>query len=119
MTWSPISSRESERGSNQPSGTRLQQGASTVDAKTDSSPRLFLAMCAITFGTLAFGMMSAWVWLLKDGLGPDAIESHGWVALKRFLVGAGWPLLIPTTSIFAGLWLLRSERRRYASESAS
>jgi hypothetical protein len=27
----------------------------------------------------------AWWWLLRDGLGPDAIQSHGRAALARFM----------------------------------
>ena len=30
------------------------------------------------------------VWVLKDGLGPDAIDSHGIAALGRFCGGMAW-----------------------------
>ena len=33
-------------------------------------------------------------WLLKDGLGPDAVESTGATAVARFLEGFSLPLII-------------------------
>ena len=29
-------------------------------------------------------------WILRDGLGPDAVDSHGWQAVARFLRTFYW-----------------------------
>ena len=45
---------------------------------------------AILFWVIsAFALMGSgfMVWLLKDGLGPDAVDSHGVVAFTRFCSG--------------------------------
>lgn len=34
------------------------------------------------------------VWLFKDGMGPDAVDSQGVTALRRFSEGAVWILLL-------------------------
>ena len=43
---------------------------------------LSLACLAVSFISTAF-----WGWLLRDGLGPDMVESHGTRALQHFLSG--------------------------------
>jgi hypothetical protein len=35
---------------------------------------------------------AAWCWILRDGLGPDSVESHGRGAWARFF-GDVWPVL--------------------------
>ena len=83
-----------------------------MERRTDGSIRLFLALCCWAFGTIGLLAVSLWAWLLKDGLGPDSVESHGWRALERFWAGAGWALLAPTVLIIAGILLYLSDRRR-------
>jgi hypothetical protein len=45
------------------------------------------------FGSTCGGLLACWLtcvgpfaWLLRDGLGPRAVDSHGWAALGRFLM---------------------------------
>ena len=63
-----------------------------------------LAVCA-AIATLG----SALALVLRDGLGPDAVESHGATAVARFVEGA-WPFWAIATcaamgSLFALRWL--------------
>jgi len=58
--------------------------------KDDSSWQLFLAI-ASWGGSLLLGFFYAnLAWMLKDGLGPDAMESHGLLALARFWKEVRW-----------------------------
>ena len=54
-----------------------------------------------------------WGWLLRDGLGPDAVESRGWSALARFL-GGGTGLALGAQLCVAGLiaWVCVRRMRR-------
>jgi hypothetical protein len=49
------------------------------------------------FGSTCAGLLVFWLtcigpfaWLLRDGLGPRAVDSHGWAALGRFLMTFYW-----------------------------
>lgn len=44
-------------------------------------------------------------WMLRDGLGPDAITSNGQVAFSRFIEGF-WPLLIIAMVLSCAGWFL-------------
>ncbi len=45
-------------------------------------------------------------WILRDGLGPDSVTSHGMEALQRFILGC-WPtVLIPSILGLVGFWLI-------------
>ena len=48
-------------------------------------------------------------WLLRDGLGPDSVESHGAHAVARFLLTLYWgPVLVALAALTAPcLWLVR------------
>lgn len=48
-------------------------------------------------------------WVLKDGLGPDAVTTQGWPAISNFLVGA-WPFLAAGVALSAagGTLLVRT-----------
>jgi hypothetical protein len=47
-------------------------------------------------------------WILRDGLGPDAVDSRGAQAAGKFLAGWGVPALV-IALLVAGSWL--TERR--------
>jgi hypothetical protein len=85
-----------------------------VDQRSDGSIRLFLALCCWACAALSFLAISSFAWLLRDGLGPDSVESYGWVAFGRYLEGAGWSLLVPAAFLLSGLLLYRSDARRAA-----
>jgi hypothetical protein len=48
-----------------------------------------VTVCVLSLGCLAVSFVSTalWGWLLRDGLGPDMVESHGATAAWRFLQG--------------------------------
>jgi len=52
------------------------------------------------FQGVTAGALIAWVavaplfWILRDGLGPDAVDSEGATALGKFLFGWGVPALV-------------------------
>jgi hypothetical protein len=50
----------------------------------DGSILLFGAILCWFMGLLILAWASAIVWTLRDGLGPDSVESHGLLALSRF-----------------------------------
>jgi uncharacterized membrane protein len=47
--------------------------------------RKILKIALISLGFLVSILGIAMAWLLRDGMGPDAIESHGWLALQRIV----------------------------------
>ena len=68
------------------------------------------------FTTLFDGLLVTWVigvgplcWILRDGLGPNAVESHGGWAVARFLMTFWWG------PVLAALVLLRLAARRSAT----
>jgi hypothetical protein len=48
---------------------------------------VMISICSV----LAFLAFAAWIWILRDGLGPDSIESPGFEALLRFTADF-WPI---------------------------
>jgi hypothetical protein len=92
-------------------------GAYTVEEQNDNSFPLFLNLCCWLFGFLGLLAVSIFGWALKDGLGPDAVESHGWLAFARFLSEAGWQLLPPAALVVAGCLLYRWDGRRSTSKA--
>ena len=75
-----------------------------MDRRDDSSWQLFLAnslwlvSLLILFGSLFFG------WSLRDGLGPDSVESHGLLALSRFWRDIRWSLCLLVIPIHSVAW---------------
>jgi hypothetical protein len=55
-------------------------------------------------------------WVLRDGLGPDAIDSNGLVAFQRFFKSFGPMLLIVSPIGVTGLWLTSPILRRNSRE---
>ena len=55
-----------------------------------------------------FAVVFPYAWLLRDGLGPDMVMSHGFLAVKRAFMGGVW--LLPVSAIWlhtVGLLLSR------------
>ncbi|MBB4128776.1 hypothetical protein GGR77_004107 [Xanthomonas translucens] len=54
--------------------------------------------------TLAIGLVliaAYWCWILRDGLGPDAMMSTGYAAVVAAATG-GWHLLVPGMIVGGG-----------------
>lgn len=79
-------------------------------------------MLRIFCKSLVGGALISWVvgigplcWILRDGLGPRSVDSHGLVAVVRFLFTFYWGPVLAGLSV---LYLLCSVRGRL-KESAS
>ena len=88
-----------------------------MEEPNDSSIPLFLALCCWLLGGIGLLGVSLLGWALKDGLGPGSVESHGWLALVRFLSEAGWQFLPPAALVVAGCLLYRLDARRSAEKT--
>jgi CDP-diglyceride synthetase len=84
-----------------------------LDRKSDLMKRVnscrtvlgfLLILISVVF--IIFSVLVSWV--LRDGLGPDAIESHGLIAIQRFLRGVAPMILIASLIGAIGLWLSSS-----------
>jgi hypothetical protein len=66
---------------------------------------VFVALCWISF----------WTWFLRDGLGPDMVQSSGVEAWKRFSEEMGFPLgiccFIGISAIGIYWWQCRKQNR--------
>lgn len=68
-------------------------------------------MTILLDGALLFWVLAAgpFCWLLRDGLGPDAVSSHGVDAIGRFLLTFYWgPVLVGLTMVRLSTWRTRS-----------
>lgn len=74
--------------------------------------QLFIAISCWMLGIFGLLGISLFGWILRDGLGPDSVDSHGWLALRRFIATAGWPLLVPMALLVSGTLLYRRTVRR-------
>ena len=80
---------------------RSQQGVVIIGA-------ISLMCLALSVAGTAF-----WGWLLRDGLGPDAVESQGLLAIQHFLAdGTGLALLL---HLCVGIVVVWTCRRRFLS----
>jgi hypothetical protein len=80
-----------------------------------ATPLLWLCWVLLILGYLALGL---WVvvcpllWILRDGLGPDSVETTGWAAVGKFspvlLTGAGLVVYLAVLHVCAW-WLRRRE----------
>jgi hypothetical protein len=73
-----------------------------------------------SFSLLLLLALGAWTWLLRDGLGPDSIESSGIEALRRFSSDF-WPIAAFCFFLFGIAFLMarRQPRKRNASTNAT
>ena len=58
-----------------------------------------LAVGIAVFSSLLLLALGAWTWLLRDGLGPDSVESSGIEALRRFFSDF-WPVALFCLALF-------------------
>jgi hypothetical protein len=73
--------------------------------KKGNSYRTFLGFLLILI-SIVFIIFSVLVsWVLRDGLGPDSIDSNGLIAVQRFLSGVTPMSLIAIPIGTIGLWL--------------
>jgi hypothetical protein len=54
-------------------------------------------------------MVAGWTWLLRDGLGPNSIESSGFEALRRFSRDF-WPMGLICCALFAIAYCIAPRR---------
>jgi hypothetical protein len=67
-------------------------------------------MLAIGYGAFAFWLVAfPFMWILRDGLGPDARETSGWEAFWKFLpmIGTGQAIVAITALAHVGAWWLQ------------
>lgn len=64
-----------------------------------------LAVGIAVFSSLLLLTFGAWTWLLRDGLGPDSIESSGIEALRRFSSDF-WPVALLCFALFVIVFLI-------------
>ena len=55
-----------------------------MQKRDDGSAPLFVAILCWLLGSIYLFWSANLAWALKDGLGPGAVDSHGWLALTRF-----------------------------------
>jgi hypothetical protein len=63
----------------------------------------------LTAALLVWCSVAPLAWILRDGLGPDAVDSHGWAAFQRFLGTYHWgPVFLGLVVISSGWrWFCR------------
>jgi hypothetical protein len=76
-----------------------------VYRRDDSSWPLFLATAFWMASLLILLGISLFAWALRDGLGSDAVESHGLLALSRFWRDIRWHLCFLVIPIHTIGWL--------------
>ncbi len=72
------------------------------------SARLFVAWGLLAFWLVGIGPLC---WILRDGLGPNSVESSGWHALIRFNLTFFWgpvALLLAGFVVLVTLWRPRT-----------
>ena len=65
------------------------------------SPSRSALITAVLLSTLTLLVWCSFMWLLRDGLGPDSVSSTGIEAWQRFFDGALKPLGIWNAAMFA------------------
>jgi len=64
-----------------------------------------LLLAALT----AWGLFGPIAWIVRDGLGPSAVESHGWEAARQFFWTFYWG---PVFALLLAAALLEGRRHR-------
>ena len=93
-----------------------QARRTTSAAPGESTGRTWAAVCT-TVHALLVAALTVWslcgpfAWILRDGLGPESVESGGWEALRRAFWTFSWgPILL-------GLVLAKTLWWRFACRS--
>lgn len=69
-----------------------------------------LLVAGLVFWVVGIGPLC---WLLRDGLGPNSVDSHGWHAIVRFLLTFYWgpvTAVLMLLTLYAMVWSHRSKR---------
>lgn len=81
-------------------------------AKGSSMVRMVTAIFAV-ITSMVFHLSILFVWVLRDGLGPGAIESTGKVAILRFLQDAPMALVPTCILSFVLVMLIIKGRKKH------
>lgn len=65
---------------------------------------------------LAWMALGLFAWILRDGLGPDSVESQGFEAIARMFWTFWWG---PSGLLLAGLWLPATKRGAQSRAAAA
>ena len=65
----------------------------------------------VFLGCLVIYQSAMACWVFRDGMGPDAIESHGRVAFERFMEDFWLTALISIAVIATGFWLIFARKK--------
>jgi hypothetical protein len=77
-----------------------------------------LAVGIAAFSSLLLLALGAWTWLLRDGLGPDSIESSGIEALRRFFSDF-WPFALLGLVLFVIAFIIGRHQSPAPNASAN
>jgi hypothetical protein len=69
--------------------------------------RVLGGLALFVIGFLFFGYAALISWTFRDGMGPDAITSHGSLAFSRFMEDFWIALPITTFSLLLAAWMVR------------
>jgi hypothetical protein len=84
-----------------------------MNRNDDSSWQLFLAIACWGASLVILFLYSPFAWVMKDGLGPDALESQGLLALGRFWKVMRWTFGLVVVPMHLAGWLFYwCDRRR-------
>jgi hypothetical protein len=75
-----------------------------MNRNDDSSWQLFLAIAFLGGSLVILFLYSPFAWVLKDGLGPDAVESQGLLAWGRFWKEIRWTLALVVVPVHLAGW---------------
>jgi hypothetical protein len=78
------------------------------------------AICILCFAAAGYflGASILLSWILRDGLGPDAIESSGVEAITRTARDA-WPAVLISTAVMVAAWKIAGRRTPQLNTSSS
>ena len=77
-------------------------------------------VCGLILKMILFAALTTWaaaaplVWIVRDGLGPDMVETSGAQAVFKFAVSWGLPALVLAVPLFGLMrierWLAKADR---------
>ena len=69
-----------------------------------------LAQALLTTGLMIWALLGVFAWILRDGLGPEAVESEGWAALARCFWTFYWGPVFLVLVLAQVLWSRCADR---------
>jgi hypothetical protein len=88
----------------------IDEAAERIRESAGAYVRLFVALLLWFVSVLYLLGRCMFEWALRDGLGPNSVESHGWAASSRFFVGIQSDLMIAVIPIAIGCLLYPRDR---------